>query len=69
MGLDSLPMHMRTPELDPLCVDIINGWPPYPFIKDNWISGLLIHPQYCHSVTGQNGIGQNGTDKMARTKL
>src|SRR6218665_552721 len=51
MGLDSLPMHMRTPELDPLCVDIINGWPPYPFIKDNWISGLLIHPQYCHSVT------------------
>ena len=26
MGLDP-PVHMRPPELDPLHVDVINGWP------------------------------------------
>ena len=26
-GADPLPHLMRPPELDPLCVDIISGWP------------------------------------------
>jgi len=27
LGLDPSPVDMRPPEPDPLCVDVINGWP------------------------------------------